>query len=101
MKMESVMSKDRDSIIIRERTVRDTVYITKEVYKESVKSNMESMQASKRDTVVVTEWREKIVELPPERYVSKYHRFTSVVFILIVVCGCVFVGVKLWLKFRG
>ena len=63
----------RDSIIYRERTLHDTVYITKEVYRDRLEARGERQKAVKTDTIVVTEYRDKIIEHPPERYVPKFY----------------------------
>lgn len=68
----------RDSIVYRERTVHDTVYITKEVYRDRLEARGERLKAMKTDTVVVTEWRERVIELPPERYVPKFYRWCTI-----------------------
>ena len=66
-----------DSVIYRERTVLDTVYITKEVYRDRLEARGERQKAVRTDTVVVTEWREKVIELPPEKYVPKFYKWCT------------------------
>ena len=66
-----------DSVIYRERTVLDTVYITKEVYRDRLEARGERQKAVRTDTVVVTEWREKVIELPPERYIPKFYKWCT------------------------
>ena len=66
-----------DSVIYRERTVLDTVYITKEVYRDRLEARGERQKAVRTDTVVVTEWRERVVEHPPERYVPKFYKWCT------------------------
>ena len=66
-----------DSVIYRERTVLDTVYITKEVYRDRLEARGERQKAVRTDTLVVTEWREKVIELPPERYVPKFYKWCT------------------------
>ncbi len=73
---DSVMM--RDSVIYRERTVHDTVYITKEVYRDRLEARGERQKAVRTDTIVVTEWREKVIEHPPERYVPKFYRWCTI-----------------------
>lgn len=63
-----------DSVIYRERTVLDTVYITKEVYRDRLEARGERQKAVRTDTVVVTEYRDRVVEKPPERYVPKFYK---------------------------
>ena len=72
---DSVMM--RDSVVLRERTIHDTVYITKEVYRDALNSKFKIQNSTKTDTVVVTEWREKVIEHPPERYVPKFYRWCT------------------------
>ena len=79
--VDTVMVRDsvyrHDSVIYRERTVLDTVYITKEVYRDRLEARGERQKAVRTDTVVVTEWREKVIELPPERYVPKFYKWCT------------------------
>ena len=74
MRGEKLEVRDKDSVIIRERTVHDTVYITKEVYRDRLEARGERLKAVKTDTVVVTEWREKVIEPPPERYIPPFYK---------------------------
>lgn len=74
MRGERLEVRDKDSVIIRERTVHDTVYITKEVYRDRLEARGERLKAVKTDTVVVTEWREKVIEPPPERYIPPFYK---------------------------
>ena len=89
---DSVMM--RDSVVLRERTIHDTVYITKEVYRDALNSKFKIQNSTKADTVVVTEWREKVIEHPPERYVPKFYRWcTGLLFALLT-----WVAVRWWLR---
>ena len=63
-----------DSIIYRERTVLDTVYITKEVYRDRLEARGERQKAVRTDTVRVVEYQDRVVEKPPERYVPKFYK---------------------------
>ena len=89
-----------DSVIYRERTVLDTVYITKEVYRDRLEARGERQKAERTDTVVVTEWRVKVIELPPERYVPKFYKWCTG---LLWAIGLLAIGywlLKWWLKCR-
>ena len=88
----------RDSIIYRERTIHDTVFVTKEVYRNQRLSTFDLQHSTKADTIVVTEYRDKIIEHPPERYVPKFYRWCTVVLwvIIILVVGCWVM--RRWLK---
>ena len=88
----------RDSIVYREKVVHDTVYITKEVYRDRLEARGERQKAVRTDTVVVTEWREKVIELPPERYVPKFYKWCTG---LLWAIGLLVIGywlLKWWLK---
>ena len=88
----------RDSIVYREKVVHDTVYITKEVYRDRLEARGERQKAVRTDTVVVTEWREKVIELPPEKYVPKFYKWCTG---LLWAIGLLAIGywlLKRWLK---
>ena len=89
---DSVMM--RDSVVLRERTIHDTVYITKEVYRDALNSKFKIQNSTKADTVVVTEWREKVIEHPPERYIPKFHRWCTVLLFALLA----WVAVRWWLR---
>ena len=84
-----------DSVIYRERTIHDTVYITKEVYRDRLEARGERQKAVRTDTLVVTEWREKVIELPPERYVPKFYKWCTGLFWAIFVHAIIVVIVRL------
>ena len=87
-----------DSVIYRERTVLDTVYITKEVYRDRLEARGERQKAVRTDTVVVTEWREKVIELPPERYVPKFYKWCTGLFWAIGLLAIGYWAMRRWLK---
>ena len=67
-----------DSVIYRERTIHDTVFVTKEVYRNQRLSTFDLQHSTKADTVIVTEWRERVVEKPPERYVPGFYKWCTI-----------------------
>ena len=69
-----------DSVIYRERTIHDTVYITKEVYRNASHSTLNAQHSTHSDTVIVTEWRDRIIEKPPERYIPRFYRWCTIAF---------------------
>ena len=87
-----------DSVIYRERTIHDTVYVTKEVYRDRLEARGERQKAVRTDTVVVTEWREKVIELPPKKYVPKFYRWCTGLFWAILVLTIGYLALKRWLK---
>ena len=89
-----------DSVIYRERTVLDTVYITKEVYRDRLEARGERQKAVRTDTIVVTEYRDRVIEHPPERYVPKFYKWCTG---LLWAIGLLAIGywlLKWWLKCR-
>ena len=100
-RVDTVMVRDsvyrHDSVIYRERTVLDTVYITKEVYRDRLEARGEKQKAVRTDTVVVTEWREKVIELPPERYVPKFYKWCTGLLWAILVLAIGRLALKRWL----
>ena len=87
----------RDSVVQRERTIHDTVYVTKEVYRDRLEARGERQKAVRTDTVVVTEWREKVVEHPPERYVPKFYKWCTGLLWAILVLAIGRFALKRWL----
>ena len=88
----------RDSVVQCERTIHDTVYITKEVYRDRLEARGERQKAVRTDTLVVTEWREKVIELPPERYVPKFYRWCTGLLWAIGLLAIGYLALKRWLK---
>ena len=99
--MDTVVVRDsvltRDSVVLRERTIHDTVYITKEVYRDRLEARGERQKAVRTDTVVVTEWREKVIEHPPKRYVPKFYRWCTGLLLAIIVLAIGRLALKRWL----
>ena len=102
--VDTVLVRDsvyrHDSVIYRERTIHDTVYITKEVYRDRLDARGERQKAVRTDTVVVTEWREKVIEHPPERYVPKFYKWSTALFFIFLLLWGVGIFIKLRLKCR-
>jgi hypothetical protein len=96
VKAERLELRDKDSVIIRERTVHDTVYVTKEVYRDRLEARGERLKAVKTDTVVVTEWREKIIEKPPRKYVPKFYKWCTGLLWAIVILAIGYWALKSW-----
>ena len=100
-RVDTVMVRDsvlvRDSVVQRERTIHDTVYVTKEVYRDRLEARGERQKAVRTDTVVVTEWREKVVEHPPERYVPKFYKWCTGLLWAILVLAIGRLALKRWL----
>ena len=87
-----------DSVIYRERTIHDTVYITKEVYRDRLEARGERQKAVKTDTVIVTEWRERVIEQPPERYVPRFYKISTAILYILIALIIVFIVIKIRLR---
>ena len=95
---DTVIQRDtvyrHDSVIYRERTVHDTVYVTKEVYRDRLEARGERRKAERTDTVVVTEWREKVIEKPPERYVPPFYKHCTIILFIILAATIVYLIIR-------
>jgi hypothetical protein len=83
-----------DSVIYRERTIHDTVYVTKEVYRDRLHSTLNSQLSTLADTIHIVEYRDRVIEHPPEKYVPKFYKWcTALLFIMLLIIG-------IWLFFK-
>ena len=89
-----------DSVIYRERTILDTVYITKEVYRDRLEARGERQKAVRTDTITVTEYRDRVIEHPPERYIPPFYKRCTLFFWLILIASALYMVGKIYLKRR-
>ena len=66
-----------DSVIYRERTIHDTVYVTKEVYRDRLHSTLNSQHSTLADTIHIVEYRDRVIEHPPKRYIPKFYKWCT------------------------
>ena len=101
---DTVVQRDtifrHDSVIYRERTIHDTVYITKEVYRDQRLSTFDIQHSTKADTVTVTEYRDRVIEHPPERYIPPFYKRCTLLFWLILATSALYMIGKFYLKRR-
>ena len=101
-RVDTVMVRDsvyrHDSVFYRERTIHDTVYVTKEVYRDRLEARGERQNSAHSDTVIVTEWRERIVEKPPERYIPRFYKISTALLYLLIALIIVFIVIKIRLR---
>ena len=89
-----------DSVIYRERTIHDTVYVTKEVYRDRLHSTLNSQHSTLADTIHIVEYRDRVIEHPPERYIPPfYKRCTLFFWLILATCALYMIG-KIYLKRR-
>ena len=87
----------RDSVVQRERTIHDTVYVTKEVYRDRLHSTLNSQHSTLADTIHIVEYRDRVIEHPPERYVPKFYRWCTGLLWAILVLAIGRFALKRWL----
>ena len=68
----------RDSVYIKEVQKGDTVYLTRTEYRDRWRVRLV------HDTIHDTQYIERVVEHPPERYVPKFYRWCTVALWVIV-----------------
>lgn len=90
-----------DSIVYREKVVHDTVFITKEVYRDALNSKFKIQNSTQLDTVRIVEWRERVVQKPPERYVPKFYRWCTIALWGIIAIYLAVIGFRLRRKISG
>ena len=88
--VNSHLSTVHDSIVYRERIVHDTVFITKEVYRDKQLSTLNSQLSTIADTIHVVEYRDRVVEHPPERYIPPFYKRCTIVLWIIIALGIVY-----------
>ena len=86
-----------DSVVMRERTIHDTVYITKEVYRDRLHSTLNSQLSTLADTIHIVEYRDRVIELPPERYVPKFYKWCTGLLLAILVLAIGRLALRRWL----
>ena len=84
-----------DSIIYRERTIHDTVYITKEIYRDTHNSSLIARNSAQADTIHIVEYRDRVIEQPPKRYVPKFYKHCTTYFWGIVVLFLLYIVFRL------
>ena len=87
-----------DSVIYRERTIHDTVYITKEVYRDALNSKFKIQNSTKTDTIHNTQYITQTIEHPPERYIPPFYKRCTLLFWLILVTSALYMIGKFYLK---
>ena len=98
--LNSQLSTIHDSIVYRERIVHDTVFITKEVYRDKQLSTLNSQLSTIADTIHVVEYRDRIVDHPPERYIPPFYKHCTTILFIILAAGVVWIVGKWYIKSR-
>ena len=98
--VNSQLSTVHDSIVYRERIVHDTVFITKEVYRDKQLSTANCQLSTVADTIHVVEYRDRVVEHPPERYIPPFYKRCTTILFIILAAGVVCIVGKWYIKYR-
>ena len=69
-----------DSVIYRERTIHDTVYITKEVYRDALNSKFKIQNSIIHDTIIHTDSIVEVIEYPPRAYIPPFYKRCTAIF---------------------
>ena len=88
--LNSQLSTVHDSIVYRERIVHDTVFITKEVYRDKQLSTLNSQLSTIADTIHVVEYRDRVVEHPPRKYIPSFHKWSTAAFWILIALSIVY-----------
>ena len=103
-RVDTVMVRDsvyrHDSVFYRERTIHDSVYVTKEVYRDRLHSTLNAQHSTLADTIHIVEYRDRVIEHPPERYIPPFYKRCTLLFWLILVTSALYMIGKLYLKRR-
>ena len=102
--VDTIVQRDtifrHDSVIYRERTIHDTVYVTKEVYRDRLHSTLNAQHSTLADTIHIVEYRDRVIEHPPERYIPPFYKRCTLFFWLILVTSALYMILKIYLKRR-
>ena len=81
-----------DSVFVSERQRGDTVYLTRIEWRDRWHTRVE------RDTVVDVRVEKEVVQLLPERYVPRFHKWCTRMFWLIVVATIIYLILRFRIK---
>ena len=82
----------RASVFISEKIRGDTVYLTRTEYRDRWRTRMV------HDTVQHTEYVDRVVEKPPERYVPKFHKWCTILLFALLTLMAARWGLKRWVE---
>ena len=80
----------RDSVFISEKIRGDTVYLTRTEYRDRWRTRVV------HDTVRHTEYVDRVVEKPPERYIPKFHKWCTGLFLAISILLISYCVLRYW-----
>ena len=78
-----------DSVYVREVMRGDTVYLTRTEWRDRWRTRVV------HDTVRHTEYVDRVVEKPPERYVPKFYKYSTIALYLILLLVVIWIIIKI------
>lgn len=81
-----------DSVYVREVMRGDTVYLTRTEWRDRWRTRLV------HDTVRHTEYVDRVVEKPPERYVPKFHKWCTGLFWTIVAIFILYIAFRIAIR---
>ena len=81
----------RDSIFVKEYLRGDTVYLTRTEYRDRWRTRVV------HDTVQHTEYVDRVVEKTPERYIPKFHKWCTGLFLAISILLISYCVLRYWI----
>ena len=82
----------RDSVYVREVMRGDTVYLTRTEWRDRWRTRLV------HDTVRHTEYVDRVVEKPPERYVPPFYKRCTIALWAIIAAAIAYVLLRWWLR---
>ena len=82
-----------DSVYVREVQRGDTVYLTRTEWRDRWRTRVE------RDTVMDVRVEKEVVQLPPERYVPKFHKWCTGLFWAIIAGVILYYVLKIVIRY--
>ena len=83
-----------DSVFVREVMRGDTVYLTRTEWRDRWRTRVV------HDTVRHTEYVDRVLEKPPERYVPKFYKRCTIALWAIIAAAIAYVLLRWWLRRR-
>ena len=84
----------RDSVFVSERQRGDTVYLTRTEWRDRWRTRLV------HDTVRHTEYVDRLIEQPPERYIPKFHKWCTWLFFILLLGTIGYLVIKIRQKIQ-
>ena len=78
-----------DSVYVSERQKGDTIYLTRTEYRDRWRTRLV------HDTIHDTQYVDRVVEKPPERYVPKFYKYSTIALYLLLLLVVIWIIIKI------